>query len=113
MEAKCYRAMRRAQGKMLCEYFSGVSVESLSRRYGYSVIKIKTMASDYKQGKIDIFDDPQKRRIATSIMTHQEEVQLLQDKIKALEHALKLSNIKAEGYEVMPLSICSTWASRI
>ena len=49
MEAKCYRAMRRAQGKMLREYFSGVSVESLSRRYGYSVIKIKTMASDYKQ----------------------------------------------------------------
>ncbi len=35
--------MRRAQGKMLREYFSGVSVESLSRRYGYSVIKIKTM----------------------------------------------------------------------
>ena len=32
---------------------------------------------------------------------YQEEVQLLQDKIKALEHALKLSNIKAEGYEVM------------
>ena len=47
MEAKCYRAMRRAQGKMLREYFSGVSVESLSRRYGYSVIKIKTMASDF------------------------------------------------------------------
>ena len=47
--------MQRAQGKMLREYFSGVSVESLSRRYGDSVIKIKTMASDYKQGIIDIF----------------------------------------------------------
>ena len=35
MEAKCYRAMQRAQGKMLREYFSGVSVESLSKRYGY------------------------------------------------------------------------------
>ena len=35
MEAKCYRAMRHAKGKMLREYFSGVSVESLSRRYGY------------------------------------------------------------------------------
>ena len=32
MEAKCYRAMRRAQGKMLREYFSGVPAESLSRR---------------------------------------------------------------------------------
>lgn len=34
-------------------------------------------------------------------MSHQEEVRMLQDKIKALEYALKLSNIKAEGYEVM------------
>lgn len=93
--------MQRAQGKMLREYFSGVPVETLSKRYGYSVIKIKTMAADYKQGKIDIFDNPQKRRIAMSIMTHQEEVQLLQDKIKALENALKLSQIKAEGFEVI------------
>ena len=27
--------MWRAQGKMQREYFSGVSIESLSRRYGY------------------------------------------------------------------------------
>ena len=101
MEAKSYRAMQRAQGKMLREYFSGVPVENLSKRYGYSVLKIKTLATDYKQGKIDIFDNPQKRRITMSIMTHQEEVQLLKDKIKALEDALKLSNIKAEGFEVM------------
>ena len=101
MESKSYRAMQRAQGKMLREYFSGVPAESLSKRYGYSIVKIKTLATEYKQGKIDIFDNPQKRRIAMSIMTHQEEVQLLQDKIKALEEALKLSNIKAEGFEVM------------
>lgn len=101
MEAKCYRAMQRAQGQMLREYFSGVPIENLSKRYGFSAMKIKTLAADYKQGKIDIFDNPQKRKIAISIMTHQEEVQLLQDKIRALENALKLSNIKAEGYEVM------------
>ena len=101
MEAKNYRAMQRAQAKMLREYFSGVPVESLSKRYGYSIVKIKTLATEYKKGKIDIFDNPQKRRIAMSIMTHQEEVQLLQDKIRALEDALKLSNIKAEGFEVM------------
>ena len=101
MEAKSYRAMQRAQAKMLREYFSGVPVESLSKRYGYSIVKIKTLATEYKKGKIDIFDNPQKRRIAMSIMTHQEEVQLLQDKIRALEDALKLSNIKAEGFEVM------------
>lgn len=86
---------------MLREFFSGVPIENLSKRYGYSVKKIKTLAMDYKQGKIDIFDNPQKRRIAISIMTHQEEVQLLQDKIKALENALKLSQIKAEGFELM------------
>ena len=101
MEAKNYRAMQRAQAKMLREYFSGVPMENLSKRYGYSIVKIKTLATEYKQGKIDIFDNPQKRRIAMSIMTHQEEVQLLQDKIRALEDALKLSNIKAEGFEVM------------
>ena len=75
--------------------------ENLSKRYGYSVTKIKPMASDYKQGKIDIFDYRDKGKITLSIMTHQEEVQMLQDRIKALEYALKLSNIKAEGYEVM------------
>ena len=101
MEAKCYRAMQLAQGKMLREYFSGMPAENLSKRYGYSVTKIKSMAADYKQGKIDIFDDRYKRKITLSIMTHQEEVQMLQDKIKALEYALKLSNIKAEGYELM------------
>ena len=101
MEAKNYRAMQRAQEKMLREYFSGVPMENLSKRYGYSIVKIKTLATEHKQGKIDIFDNPQKRRIAMSIMTHQEEVQLLQDKIRALEDALKLSNIKAEGFEVM------------
>ena len=93
--------MQRAQGKMLREFFSGMPVENLSKRYGYSILKIKKLAEEYKQGKIDIFDNPQKRRITMSIMTHQEEVQLLKDKIKALEDALKLSNIKAEGFEVM------------
>ena len=101
MESRIYRVVRQAQGKMLREYFSGVPAENLSKRYGYSIAKIKTLATEYKQGKIDIFDNPQKRRIAKAIMTHQEEVQLLQDKIKALEDALKLSRIKAEGFEVM------------
>ncbi|MBQ2048156.1 MAG: hypothetical protein II487_04160 [Schwartzia sp.] len=86
---------------MLREYFSGMPLENLSKRYGYSILTIKRLVSDYKQGKIDIFDNPLKRRITMSIMTHQEEVQLLQDKIKALENALQLSQIKAEGFEIM------------
>ena len=101
MEYKTYRASQRAQGKMLREYFSGIPVEVLSKRYGYSEKKIISLSSEYKQGKIDIFDDRDKRRIALSMMSHDEEVKFLQDKIKALENALKLSNIKVEGYEIM------------
>ena len=89
MQPKIYRAMQRAQGKMLREYFSGVPVENLSKRYGYGIPKIKQLASDYKQGKIDIFDDVNKRKIAMSMMSHQEEVQMLQDKIRALENCGK------------------------
>lgn len=98
---KSYLVQQQAQGKMLREYFSGTPAETLSRRYGYSEKKIKLLASEYKQGKIDIFDGPDKRKIAMSIMSHEEEVRLLKDKIAALESALKLSNLKAEGFEVM------------
>ncbi len=101
MSYKVYRTLQRTQGKMLREYFSGMPVEDLSKRYGYSEKKIISLASEYKQGKFDIFDDRDKRRIALSMMSHEEEVRLLQDKIKALENALKLSNIKVEGYEIM------------
>ena len=45
MQPKVYRAIRRVQGKMLREYFSGVPVENLSRRYGYAIPKIKQLAS--------------------------------------------------------------------
>lgn len=47
MQPKVYRAMQRTQGKMLREYFSGVLVENLSKRYGYGIPKIKQLASDY------------------------------------------------------------------
>ena len=101
MEGKFYRAMQRAQIKMLREYFSGVPIESLTKRYGYGGKKIKELASDYKQGKFDIFENPDIRKINLSLMTHKEEVQLLKDKIASLEDALKLANIKAEGCEIM------------
>ena len=45
IQPKVYRAIRRVQGKMLREYFSGVPVENLSRRYGYAIPKIKQLAS--------------------------------------------------------------------
>lgn len=96
-----YLASQRAKAKMLREYFSGMPLKDLSKRYGYSEKRIISLASEYKQGKIDIFDDRDKRKLAMSMMSHEEEVRLLRDKIAALENALKLSNIKAEGYEIM------------
>ena len=101
MESKVLRAVQRAQSKMLREYFSGVPAESLCKRYGYSLKTINRLASDYNQGKIDIFDDRNKRKIAMSAMSHQEEIKLFQDKIRSLEQALKMAKIKAEGYEFM------------
>jgi len=91
----------RGTSKMLREYFSGVPIERLSRRYGYSEKKIRELASSYKQGKIDIFEVRDQKKIVMSELTHKEEVELLQMKIKSLEHALKMANIKAEGFEYM------------
>ena len=96
-----YRLQLKVTSRMLREYFSGVSIESLRRRYGYSEKKIRELASSYKQGKIDIFEVRDRKKIAMSEMTHKEELDLLQMKIKSLEHALKMANIKAEGFEYM------------
>lgn len=96
-----YKLQMRATGKMLREYFSGVSIESLRRRYGYSEEKIRELASSYKRGEIDIFEVRDQKKIAMSELTHKEEVELLQMKIKSLEQALKMANIKAEGFEYM------------
>ena len=100
-ESQRYRLQMRGTSKMLREYFSGVPIERLSRRYGYSEKKIRELASSYKQGKIDIFEVRDQKKIAMSELTHKEEVELLQMKIKSLEHALKMANIKAEGFEYM------------
>ena len=91
----------KSTSKMLREYFSGVPLASLSRRYGYSENKIRELARDYKQGKFDIFEVMDQKKISMSELTHKEEVELLQMKIKSLEEALKMANIKAEGFEYM------------
>ena len=100
-ESQRYRLQMKATSHLLREYFSGVSIETLRRRYGYSEKKILELASSYKQGKIDIFEVRDRKKISMSEMTHKEEVDLLQMKIKSLEHALKMANIKAEGFEYM------------
>ena len=100
-ESQRFRLLMKSTSKMLREYFSGVPLASLSRRYGYSEKKIRELAKDYKQGKIDIFEVMDQKKISMSELTHKEEVDLLQMKIKSLEEALKMANIKAEGFEYM------------
>jgi hypothetical protein len=100
-ETQRYRLQMKATSKMLREFFSGVSISILSRRYGYSEKKIRELASAYRQGKIDIFAVTDQKKIAMSELTHKEEIELLQMKIKSLEEALKMANIKAEGYDYM------------
>ena len=100
-ESQRYRLQVKATSQLLREYFSGVSIETLRRRYGYSEKKSRELACSYKQGKIDIFEVRDRKKISMSEMTHKEEVDLLQLKIKSLEHALKMANIKAEGFEYM------------
>ena len=87
--------------KLLREYFSGIPMATLSRRYGFSENKIRELSNAYKQGKIDIFEVTDRKKIAMSKQTHEEEVERLQLKIKSLEAALKMANIKAEGFEYM------------
>ncbi|MBQ8022126.1 MAG: hypothetical protein IJ255_05840, partial [Bacteroidales bacterium] len=62
-ESQRYRLQMKATSKLLREYFSGVPIESLRRRYGYSEKKIREFASSYKQGKIDIFEVRDQKKI--------------------------------------------------
>ena len=55
------------------------------------------MAEDYKSGTIDIFSPMEKKKFDKQF----KEVDQLKVRIAELEEALKMSKIKAEGYEIM------------
>ncbi len=101
MSTNLYRLRQRLHVEMLRKYFSGVPAESLHRSYGYSVSRIKSLALSYSQGKIDIFDPRDKKRIDMAKMSLQEEVRHLRKKVALLEDALKMARIKSESYEIM------------
>ena len=96
-----YKLAMKGDMKMLREFFSGVPIESLRDRYGCSEKRIRQLAKEYREGKIDIFEVRDQKKITMSMMTHKEQVDVLQMKIKSLEEALKMAKIKAEGYEYM------------
>ena len=96
-----YKLAMKGDMKMLREFFSGVPIDNLRARYGCSEKRIRQLAKDYREGKFDIFEVRDQKKIAMSMMTHKEQVDVLQMKIKSLEEALKMAKIKAEGYESM------------
>ena len=89
--------IREGERKALKAYFSGEPLDQICRRFGYSRVRLQAMAEDYKSGKIDIFGPMDKKKIDNQL----KEVDLLKARVAELEEALKISKIKAEGYEIM------------
>ncbi len=52
--------LRKRDARVLREYYSGVPAETLHRRYGMSLKRIKELSEQYRSGKIDIFDERDK-----------------------------------------------------
>jgi len=92
-----YKLIREGERKALKAYFSGEPLDQICRRFGYSRVRLQAMAEDYKSGKIDIFGPMDKKKIDNQL----KEVDLLKARVAELEEALKISKIKAEGYEIM------------
>ena len=89
--------IREGERRALKAYFSGEPLKQICRRYGYSRVRLLAMAEDYKSGKIDIFGPMDKKKIDKQF----KEVDQLKARVAELEEALKMSKIKAEGYEIM------------
>jgi len=93
--------LRKRNARVLREYYSGVPAETLHRRYGMSLKRIKELSEQYRSGKIDIFDERDKYAIEMSRKDDKERIRELESKVRSLESAVKMSNIKIEGYEYM------------
>ncbi len=92
--------IREGERRALKAYFSGEPLEQVCRRFGYSRIRIKAMAEDYKSGKIDIFGPMDKKKFNKQF----KEVDQLKARVAELEEALKMSKIKAEGGNSLAVS---------
>lgn len=91
----------RLECTVLQEYFSGVPLKGLAKRYGMSPKRILSLASSYKKEEIDIFNVGYINRVKMAEDKHMQEMRNLQEKVKLLEESLKMANIKIEGYEYM------------
>ena len=62
--------IRVGERRALKAYFSGEPLDQVCRRFGYSRVRIKAMAEDYKSGIIDIFSPMDKKRIGEIIFLY-------------------------------------------
>lgn len=99
--SKLYGLLRRRDAKVLREYYSGVPLSDIRRRYGITESRLKGLSSSYMNGEIDIFDARDKIAIEMARKDDKEKIRQLEDKIRRLEESVKLSRIKIEGYEYM------------
>ena len=58
-----YKLIREGERRALKAYFSGEPLEQVCRRFGYSRVRIKEMAEDYKSRKTDIFGPMDKKKL--------------------------------------------------
>lgn len=99
--SKLYGLLRHRDAKVLREYYSGVPLSDIRRRYGITESRLKGLSSSYMNGEIDIFDARDKIAIEMARKDDKEKIRQLEDKIRRLEESVKLSRIKIEGYEYM------------
>lgn len=99
--SKLYGLLRRRDAKVLREYYSGVPLSDIRRRYGITESRLKGLSSSYMNGEIDIFDARDKIAVEMARKDDKEKIRQLEDKIRRLEESVKLSRIKIEGYEYM------------
>ena len=59
-----------------------------------SLKRIKELSEQYRSGKIDIFDERDKYAIEMSRKDDKERIRELESKVRSLESAVKMSNIK-------------------
>lgn len=79
--------------KILREYFSGIPITRIVKRYGIKPQQVELMAIAYRSD----FDTFNTKKLETTNSIGTEEVLLLKNRIMFLEEELKISHIKIEG----------------
>lgn len=77
--------------KAVKEYYSGVDLLIISKRYGFSSLKINSVIELYSSGNFSIFGEAKNSKLQKA----------MESLVKEMEYSLKMANIKIEGSEFM------------